>query len=374
MNCACRPRSATILGMRRLLLPLVLLIPLAACDSGNTKPPEDPGGADSLEPSDPIEAAAKKMAEGDAEGALSILEEALAKTPDDHELLFSRGVALRKLGRVDEALAAWDAALAIEPDDFAALSAKGAVFVEREDWPKAIETLQAAANAKADHADTHYNLALAILGQGGPDAVAQAQKALETAHSLDAEDLDVSLLLGDMYIKQFRLADAEPILKAAAAQAPEDARIQAALGRLALKAGDGEGALAAFQKALATAPDDAGYQLGEAQALLRLNRSEEAEQKLEALSQRAPESAVVWLEWGTALAKQGKLKPALEKMDEAVKRAPQLVSAQVRRIGLLSDLGRCKDAKAALKTLQGTTQAAEALELAEAATKGCKRK
>ena len=359
--------------MRRLALSLVLLLPLAGCDSGPTTPPGDPSGRVELAPSDPIEAAAKQMADGDAEGALATLEEALAKTPDDHELLFSKGVALRKLGRIDEALAAWDATLAQEPDFFAALSAKGAVFVEREDWPKAIEVLQAAATAKADHADTHYNLALAILGQGGPDAVQQAQKALETAHALDAEDLDVALLLGDMYIKRNRLDDARPLLAAAAEQAPDDARIQAALGRLALKAADGAAALQAFDKALASAPQDAGYQLGQAQALLRLNRSEEAEQKLAALSERAPESAVVWLEWGTALAKQGKLKPALEKMDEAVRRAPHLISAQVRRIGLLSDLGRCKDAKAAMRTLRESTDAAGALRVASDAVGRCKR-
>ncbi len=359
--------------MRRFVLPLALLLPLA-CDSGPTTPPEDSGGAESLQPSDPIEAAAKKAAEGDVEGALQIVEDALAKAPEDHELLFSKGVMLRKLDRVDEALAAWDATLAQEPDFFAALSAKGAVYVERQDWPKAIETLQAAAVAKPDHATTHYNLGLAILGEGGPEAVPRAEKALATAYSLDEDDVDAALELANLYIKQYKLSDAEPILKAAAEKAPKDARIHAATGRMALKGRDGEGALAAFHRALASEPDDAGYQLGEAQAMLRLGRSEEAEQKLAALAERAPESAVVWLEWGTALAKQGKLKPALEKIDEAVKRGPHLVSAQVRRVGLLSDLGRCKAAKSAMKTLEATTQAAEALKVAGAAVKRCKRK
>lgn len=360
--------------MRQTLISAaVLLSVLSGCDSPVTTPPEDPDGAQSLEPSDPIEAAAKKMADGDSEGALALLEEALAKTPEDHELLFSKGVALRKLGRTDEALAAWDATLSKEPDFFGALHAKGAVYVEREAWDQAIEMLQAAASAKPDYADAHYNLALAILGQGGPEAVPKAQKALETASSLDAEDLDVALLLADLYIKQNRLDDAKPVLEAAAGRAPQDARIQAALGRLALKAGDGAAALVAFDKALAVSSEDAGYQLGQAQALLRLNRSEEAEAKLAALSERAPESAVVWLEWGTALAKQGKLKPALEKMDEALRRGPHLISAQVRRVGLLSDLGRCKDAKAAMRQLREATDAQGALDVAQRAVSRCKR-
>ncbi|MCR9163577.1 MAG: tetratricopeptide repeat protein [Nannocystaceae bacterium] len=358
--------------MWRFVLPLALLLPLA-CDAGPTTPPEEPGGAASLQPSDPVEAAAKKMAEGDAQGALAVLEAALAESPDDHELRFARGVALRKLGRVDEALEAWDATLAVEPDFFAALSAKGAVYVEREDWPAAIEALQAAAQAKADHADTHYNLALAILGQGGAEAVPRAQQALQTAHGLDAEDVDIALLLADMYIKQSRLQQAKPVLEAAAAQAPDDARVHAALGRLALKSGDGAAALAAFESALRTAPEDAGYQLGHAQALLRLDRSQEAEAELAALAERAPESAVVWLEWGTALAKQGKFEPAIAKIDEAVRRGPHLVSAQVRRVGLLSDLGRCKDAKTAMKTLRSTTSAPQALAVAEGALKRCSR-
>lgn len=358
--------------MRRLVLSLALLV-LPACDTGTTSPPEDPGGAESLQPSDPIEAAAKKMAEGDGAGALAVLNEALAAAPEDHELLFSKGVALRELGRVDEALTAWDATLAAEPDFFAAHSAKGAVFVEREDWPHAIEALQAAATAKPDDADTHYNLALAILGRGGPEADGQAQAALQTAHAIDAEDDDVVLGLSNLYIKHSRLAEAAPILEAAAERSPRDARIHAARGRLALKSGDGQGALAAFEQALAISPDDAGYQLGHAQALLRLNRSQQAEQELAALSRRASESAVVWLEWGTALAKQGKLEPALEKIDEAVRRGPQLVSAQVRRIGLLADLQRCKDAKAAMKRLEETTAAPEALKVAQGAVGRCRR-
>ncbi len=360
--------------MRPTLISAVLLLwALGGCEAQGTTPPEDPGGSESLEPSDPIEAAAKKIADGDFEGALALLEDALAKTPDDHELLFSKGVALRKLGRTDEALAAWDATLAKEPDFFGALHAKGAVYVEREAWAEAIETLQAAASAKPDYADAHYNLALAILGQGGPDAVSKALKALETANTLDAEDLDVALLLADLYIKVNRLADAKPVLDAAAERAPQDARIHAALGRLALKTGDGAAALVAFDNALARSSDDAAYQLGQSQALLRLNRSQEAETKLAALSERAPESAVVWLEWGTALAKQGKLQPALEKFDEAVRRAPHLISAQVRRVGLLSDLGRCKDAKAAMGTLRAATDAQEALDVAQRAVSRCKR-
>lgn len=357
--------------MRRLLLSLALSSPLA-CDSGPTTPPEDPGGADRLEPSDPVELAAKKLAEGDAEGALAVLDEALAEAPQDHELLFSKGVALRRLGRVDEALQAWDATLAQEPDFFGALNAKGAVYVEREDWPRAVEALQAAAVAKPDYGATHYNLALAILGEGADGAAERAIKALQTAHGLDAEDTDAALLLAELYIKAYRLTDAKPVLDAGLQHSPDDARLHAAYGKLWLKSGDGEAALASFERALATAPDDAGYQLGQAQALLRLNRAAEAETKLAALSQRAPDSAVVWLEWGTALAKQGKLEAAAEKIDVAVERGPHLVSAHVRRIGVLSDLGRCRDAKAAMRTLRETTSAPEALKVAQGALSRCK--
>ncbi len=343
------------------------------CDTGPTTPPQDAVGDEAIGPADPIEAAAQKIAQGDAQGALTLLEDALDEHPDDHELLFSKGVALRELGRVDDAMAAWDAALSKEPDFFGALHAKGAVYLEAEDWPRAIETLQAAAVAKPDYAAAHYNLALALLGQGGPDAPAKAQQALRTAVSLDAKDVDAALLLADLYIKENRLDEAAPLLDAALEHAPEDPRLHAAGGRAALKAGDGEAALAAFERALAAAPQDAGYQLGQAQALLRLGRAADAETKLAALSERAADSAVVWLEWGTALAKQGKLEPALAKMDEAVRRGPQLISAQVRRIGVLSDLGRCKDAKAALGTLREATDAPGAIEAAGGAVARCRR-
>ncbi|MEM6291731.1 MAG: tetratricopeptide repeat protein [Myxococcota bacterium] len=358
---------------------LVASLSLVACDGpGPTTPPDDGDGAESLGPVDPLEAAAKKIAEGKPDEALAIVDAELATSPEDHELWFSKGVALRELGKVDEAMAAWDEALSREPDFFGALHAKGAVFLEREAWNDAITTLNAAAQAKPDYADVHYNLALAILGASAAgaregDGIDGATKALSTAYDLDPKDVDVALALADLHIKRNRLDDAAPLLDGAAREKPDDPQIAAAQGRLALKRGDGQGALTAFERALAKSPGDAGFELGHAQALLRLNRSAEAEAELAALSKKAPESAVVWLEWGTALAKQGKLKPALEKMDEAVRRGPHLISAQVRRIGLLSDLGRCKDAKAALGTLRKTTRAPGALKVAEGAVAGCKR-
>jgi hypothetical protein len=59
-------------------------------------------------------------------------------------------------------------------------------------------------------------------------------------------------------------------------------------------------------------------------------------------------------------------------MDVAVKRAPHLVSAHVRRLGVLSDLGRCRDAKAAMRSLREVTQAPEALDVAAGALSRCK--
>ncbi len=352
---------------------------LAACTpQGASQPPGHSDDSESVAPTDPVERAAQKIAEGKPDQALALLEAELANAPDDHELWFSKGVAQREMGDVDGALESWERTLALEPDFFGALHARGAVYLERERWPEAIDALNQAAVAKPDFADVHYNLALALLGAGAAgakdrDYVEAAVSALSTAHQLAPDDPDIAMELAGLHVKRGQLERAEPLLVLAVDKAASDPRVHAALGRLRLKQGDGQAALTAFEAALRLQPEDASFELGRSQALLRLNRSEEAEQRLAALSERAPESAVVWLEWGTALAKQGKLKAALEKIETAVGRAPHLVSAQVRRIGLLSDLHRCKDAKAALKTLERTTKSAEAIRVAGTAVAACRR-
>lgn len=59
----------------------------------------------------------KLLEEGNFEEALAFFEQALLKNPNDPDLLNSKGVALRSLGRYDEAIECFNKSLEIDPRD-----------------------------------------------------------------------------------------------------------------------------------------------------------------------------------------------------------------------------------------------------------------
>ena len=54
---------------------------------------------------------------GDFEKALSFLEQAILLKPDDHDLWNHKGIALRSLGRYDEASECYNKYLQLDPRD-----------------------------------------------------------------------------------------------------------------------------------------------------------------------------------------------------------------------------------------------------------------
>ena len=59
----------------------------------------------------------KFLTEGDFEKALSYFEQAIIIKPNDPDLLNKKGVALRGLGRYDEALECFNKSLQLDPRD-----------------------------------------------------------------------------------------------------------------------------------------------------------------------------------------------------------------------------------------------------------------
>ena len=59
----------------------------------------------------------KNLQDGNFEDALSFFEQALLLKPDDPDLLNNKGVALRSLGRYDEASDCYNKSLELDPRD-----------------------------------------------------------------------------------------------------------------------------------------------------------------------------------------------------------------------------------------------------------------
>uniref|UniRef100_UPI001EF9FC05 TPR end-of-group domain-containing protein n=1 Tax=Crocosphaera watsonii TaxID=263511 RepID=UPI001EF9FC05 len=98
--------------------------------------------------------------EGVALGKLGRLDDAIASydnalefKPDDHQAWYNRGVALGNIGRFDDAIASYDKALEIKPDDPSVYYNKACAYALQNKIQLAIENLQQAINLDVKYKD-----------------------------------------------------------------------------------------------------------------------------------------------------------------------------------------------------------------------------
>jgi tetratricopeptide (TPR) repeat protein len=98
----------------------------------------------------------KKWAE-----ALELSDRAIARFPESHDLWVNKGIALRRLGRLDDALAAYDKANELNPDDADCWLNRG-VCIRAMNRPqmheKAVKSYTRAVEVDPDCADALMNL------------------------------------------------------------------------------------------------------------------------------------------------------------------------------------------------------------------------
>jgi protein O-GlcNAc transferase len=364
------PPSLTLRGALACLL-------LAACPTKSQPDSNSPNevatdDGDTLPERPPVERSGELMAAGRPAEALKVLDEELARRPDDPDLHFARGIALEQLARPGDAVAAWQAAIKIKPTYHPALNAIGAVDLDGGKPEEAAKSFEAAIAAKPDFLDAHYNLGRArmALGQDGP-----ARAALEAANRLAPEDVDVLFTLTELHRKAGRLDDALATARAAAQRAPDDPEVRRTFGHVLMEKDDWAAAQVEFSAALQKKPDDVDAKMGLARAFIKLDRAEEALVPLADLAARLPDQALVWSEWGAALAKLKRFdgpEGALAKLTKALELKPELASAHIRKIGALADAKQCKQARDALKQFSAKKPKADALAQAQTAAAGCK--
>lgn len=344
---------------------------LMACRPSSTEPPIDLDDDPELPSAqdDPVLEAGQRLSVGDAQGALDVVEAALAETPNDAELYFAKGLALQQLGKDEPALEAWRKAVELDAKMFAAHSAIGTVHLDAGRFAEARAAFDAALVIKPDHAVVHHNLGVLENELGHPEL---AVKHLEQAHSLQPNDADTLLELAVAKDKSGDKAGALETLRNAAEVAPADPFVQTVLGDVLSAAGEHEEAIAAYRKALEADGQAAEARLGLIRALRRAEKPQDALAEAQALAEQLPDNPVVWSDHGGVLADLGKTADAVASFDKAIALSPALVSAHRRKIRVLADAKKCRDAKAALAAFEATKPAAEQLSKAKADHKSCK--
>lgn len=141
-----------------------------------------------------------RLDEGDAEGAIAPLREALLVRADDLRLGTLLGDALRSTGRTDEAELRYRAVLGQSPEHPEARFGLALVLAARGRFAEAVPELKAAASLRPDPVIWH-NLGLVLAREGRPrEALAAEEEALKLAperRELRVKALGLALGLGD---------------------------------------------------------------------------------------------------------------------------------------------------------------------------------
>ena len=139
----------------------------------------DPGYADG-----PVNVARAQLQEGDVDGGIKVLEQALKISPRLAKAHFFLGTALKTLGRYDEALDHLRVAAEQYPRDRVVLNQIGRVqFLERR-FDEAINSFTSALAVDPEDLEAHYNLMLCYQGKGDA-ALAARERALYTRFKAD---------------------------------------------------------------------------------------------------------------------------------------------------------------------------------------------
>lgn len=190
------------------------------------------------------------LAGGDAARALELADAAAKRWPGKAEVHHARGVALREMGKPDEALEALDASIDLAPSFADAwLDSAEALLDDLGDPAGAIDRLARARR----HVDEPAVLADMELLRGMALASLEdytgALQALEEAARLDPGLGDVHAERGAVLIELLRLEDAEKALRKAIELVPESGQAHHLLGFVLDYTGRREASLPFFRKA-----------------------------------------------------------------------------------------------------------------------------
>ncbi|MXZ61274.1 MAG: tetratricopeptide repeat protein [Acidobacteria bacterium] len=121
----------------------------------------------------PVNLARVRLQEGDPEGAREAAEAALELAPGLPRALFFRAMALKALGRYDEALADLDAVQEVYPRDRVVNNQVGRLLFLKREFADAVAVLEKTLSIDPEDLEAHYNLMLASQGLRDPERAAR---------------------------------------------------------------------------------------------------------------------------------------------------------------------------------------------------------
>ncbi|HEY0502535.1 MAG TPA: sulfotransferase [Lysobacter sp.] len=280
--------------------------------------------------------AASHTARGNADQAVAILGPLAVAQPHSAKTQLELGIALGRVGRGDEALAALRRAVALKPNLPAAWLALG-------DHLAAIGDLAAADAAYANHVrhstrdPALLQAAIALNENRIPEAEALLRAHLRKAPT----DVAAIRMFAELAARLGRNDDAEVLLARCLELAPSFDAARQNYALILHRANKPEQALAQVERLLATDANNPGYRNLQAVILCRTGDYAPAIEIYDALLKQYPSNPKVWMSFGHALKTAGQTERA--------------IAAYRQSLALDPSLGEVWWSLANLKTFQFTT-------------------
>lgn len=279
----------------------------------------------------------------DAAQALQLCERALAIAPQLSPLHALRGVALRRLGRFEDADAAYARALQLAPEAAATWLNRGLLWLDGLQQPEpALRWIDEALLRDPGYFAAHFNRGNALLRLGRRD---EALGAYAAARAIDPGSFEVCMSLGSCARATGRWQQALEAFADAARLRPGAAAPWQAQARVWLLQGLPERALPCLRQAVALAATDADLQHELAAVLHTLGENAQALQHLEQALALQPQHVAALNDSGVVLRALGRPGDAIERFDRALVLAPQVADLHGNRGNALRDAGRLPEAQ-----------------------------
>ena len=131
--------------------------------------------------------------------ALPALQRAAERLPDDVEVHYNLGNALKALGRLDDAVTHYRTVTQLKPDLAQAHNNLGNTLIVLGQLEDAVESYRRAVQFKPDYAEAHFNLGNALKTQGRlEDAVTSYRRALQFRPGFAEAHCNLGVVLNDL--------------------------------------------------------------------------------------------------------------------------------------------------------------------------------
>ncbi len=269
--------------------------------------------------------------------AAELVESALAKNPDDPDLLSVRAMWRIEQGRLDEAEADLERAVQVSPFHQRSRRQLAGLLESAGRRQDAVAVYEEMLRIQPEDGDTHYQLG-ALLLDSDLDA---ALPHLEEAARLAPARPNFLTTLAVAYINAGRMVEAETALRRALTLTPDDPSVSNNLGIVLVRGGRFDEAVEVLNGLLAADPEFVAARNNLAIALAESGHLEDAEEQVRRALRRSPSYLDAWLTLAAILDRRGGFEEEYDALRRAYELAPERQDVRDRLAVAAARVGHC---------------------------------